>query len=324
MSPVRPGAPPGCIVDLADRHRSQLRRGLRASGLSPGHLDRAGAQEQQLHGVRGARDAAHSDHAGSRSLRHASLAATQRLIDYTNRHFSPAGEGDMRKLRRRLIQAGFLDSRASAFYFLTRVAMAVVFAAAAIVLVPLVLDADSQFFWPSLWFAAIAGYVSPSMYLDRRIAARRNEHRAGFPDFMDLLVVCADAGLAIEAALDRVGRELADSYPSLSANIYMTTLEIRAGRTMSEALEHFADRVGLEEARSFATLLQQSEELGSSLTDALRVYSDDMRHKRMSIAEEKAYSLPAKLSVPLIVCIFPVIIIVILLPVYVRFTYAVY
>src|SRR5437899_1255774 len=82
--------------------------------------------------------------------------------------------------------------------------------------------------------------------------------RAGFPDFMDLLVVCADAGLSMEAALDRVGRELADSYPSLSSNIYMTTLEVRAGRRMSEALEHFADRLGLEEARSFATLLQQS------------------------------------------------------------------
>jgi tight adherence protein C len=128
----------------------------------------------------------------------------------------------------------------------------------------------------------------------------------------------------MEAALDRVGRELADSYASLSSNIYMTTLEVRAGRTMSEALENFADRLGLEEAKSFATLLQQSEELGSSLTDALRVYSDDMRHKRMSIAEEKAYSLPAKLSVPLIVCIFPVIIIVIMLPVYVRFKFDVF
>ena len=138
------------------------------------------------------------------------------------------------------------------------------------------------------------------------------------PDFMDLLVVCADAGLSMEAALDRVGRELANSYRSLSANIHMATLEMRAGRTLSETLDHLADRLGLEEARSFATLLQQSEKLGSSLTEALRVYSDDMRHKRMSRAEEKAYSLPAKLSVPLTLCVFPVVIIVILLPVYVR------
>ena len=131
-------------------------------------------------------------------------------------------------------------------------------------------------------------------------------------------VVCADAGLSMEAALDRVGRELADSYRSLSANVHMATLEMRAGRTLSETLDHLADRLGLEEARSFATLLQQSEKLGSSLTEALRVYSDDMRHKRLSRAEEKAYSLPAKLSVPLTLCVFPVVIIVIMLPIYVK------
>ena len=121
------------------------------------------------------------------------------------------------------------------------------------------------------------------------------------------------------ASLDRVGRELADSYPSLGANIHMTTLEIRAGRSLSEALEHFGDRLGLEEGRSFAMLVQQSEELGSSISDALRVYSDEMRHKRLSRAEEKAYSLPAKLSVPLVLCVFPVLVIVIMLPAYVRF-----
>ena len=121
-------------------------------------------------------------------------------------------------------------------------------------------------------------------------------------------------GLSMEAALDRVGRELGDSYPSLSANIHMANLEIRAGRTMTEALEHLGDRLGLEEARSFATLIQQSDELGSSISDALRVYSDDMRHKRLSRAEEKAYSLPAKLAVPMMVCIFPVLFVVILLP----------
>ena len=174
--------------------------------------------------------------------------------------------------------------------------------------------------WLFMGVAGIAGYIAPSMYIDRRIKARKAEHQAGFPDFMDLLVVCADAGLSMEASLDRVGRELGDSYPSLTANIHMANLEIRAGRTMSEALEHLGDRLGVEEARSFATLIQQSAELGSSITEALRVYSDDMRHKRLSRAEEKAYSLPAKLSVPMMVCIFPVLFVVILLPVVVRVT----
>jgi tight adherence protein C len=260
---------------------------------------------------------------GARSLRRGSMKAAQRLFDYANRHFSPA-DGEMRVLQTRLIQAGFLGERAGAFFFLARVILAVAFGVATLVVAPTLIPRLQHSALLAAWLGAVAGYLAPRIYLDRRIARRRLEHRMGFPDFMDLLVVCADAGLSMEAALDRVGRELSDSYPSLSTNIYMTTLEIRAGRPLSEAFEHFAERLGLDEARSFATLLQQSQELGSSLTEALRVYSDDMRHKRMSLAEEKAYSLPAKLSVPLILCIFPVIIIVILLPVYVRVKLGIY
>ena len=167
-------------------------------------------------------------------------------------------------------------------------------------------------------FRSVAGYVGPSIYIDKRIAARSGEHRAGFPDFLDLLVVCSNAGLSMEAALERVCREMGESYPSLTANIHMTNLEVRAGRNLKDALERFADRLALEEARAFATLINQSIDLGSSITDALRVYSDDMRHKRMARAEEKAYALPAKLSVPMMVCIFPVLFVVILLPVIVR------
>jgi tight adherence protein C len=122
----------------------------------------------------------------------------------------------------------------------------------------------------------------------------------------------------MEAALERIGREFGDSYPSLTQNIHMTNLEMRAGRTLTDALEHFAERIGLEEVQSFVTLITQSIELGSSITDALRVYSDDMRHKRLSRAEEKAYALPAKLALPMMICIFPTLFVVILLPVFVR------
>src|SRR5229473_1589542 len=220
----------------------------------------------------------------SRSMRHASQQAAQLLMDYATRHFSGSQRDDQRELKRRLVQAGFLDPRAPAFFFLARILTGLGLALAALLLLPSILDDFGTNVWLFVWPVGLAGYFVPNFYLKRRIRARENEHRAGFPDFMDLLVVCADAGLSMEAALERVG-----------------------------------DRLGLDEARSFATLLQQSEELGSSLTDALRVYSDDMRHQRLSRAEEKAYSLPAKLSVPLTLCVFPVVIIVIMLPVYVRF-----
>jgi len=254
-----------------------------------------------------------------RSLRYASKVAAQRLIDYTTKNYSAdKNPGETKELRRRMLQAGFLDQRAPAYFFLARAAAAIALGLASFFVMPMILRPESNMLWPAILLGGVFGYFVPNIYLSRRIAGRQVEHRAGFPDFMDLLVVCADAGLSMEAALDRVGRELSDAYRSLSANVHMATLEMRAGRTLSETLDHLADRLGLEEARSFATLLQQSEKLGSSLTEALRVYSDDMRHKRLSRAEEKAYSLPAKLSVPLTLCVFPVVIIVIMLPIYVK------
>jgi tight adherence protein C len=252
----------------------------------------------------------------SRSLRHSSLKAAQRVIDYTTRHYNSGATEETKVLRRRMIMAGIYDEGAVAYFFLGRTVLAVALAALAYFFLPM--EDGTSHRWLFIGVAGLAGYLGPSLYIDSRIKTRKQEHQSGFPDFMDLLVVCADAGLSMEASLDRVGRELGVSYPSLTANIHMACLEIRAGRTMSEALEHLGDRLGIEEARSFATLIQQSAELGSSITDALRVYSDDMRHKRLSRAEEKAYALPAKLTVPMMICIFPVLFVVILLPVFVR------
>jgi tight adherence protein C len=245
-----------------------------------------------------------------RSLQYSSAKALSKLIEYTTKHYSESNQENMKVLRRRLIQAGIYDPRGVAFFFIGRTALAIALAAAIFIMVPLIRPIGGSFFWLIVVAGGIAGYIGPSFYIDRRISARTLQHRSGFPDFMDLLVVCADSGLSMEASLERVGKELGQGYPSLSANIHLTNLEIRAGRPLKDALEHFADRLALEEARAFATLINQSIDLGSSITDAMRVYSDDMRHKRLSRAEEKAYAL--------MVCIFPVLFVVILLPVIVR------
>lgn len=253
-----------------------------------------------------------------RSLRYSSLKAVTQLIEYTTKHYAGTNDENMKVLRQRLIQAGIFDPRGVAFFFFARTALAVGLACALFLILPMVSAYSGSFFWLMVMIGGIAGYVGPSVYVDKRISNRRIQHRLGFPDFMDLLVVCADSGLSMEASLERVGRELGDGYPSLTANIHMANLEIRAGRNLKDALERLADRLALDEARAFATLINQSIDLGSSITDALRVYSDDMRHQRLSLAEEKAYALPAKLAVPMMVCIFPVLFIVILLPVFVR------
>jgi tight adherence protein C len=256
--------------------------------------------------------------AGRRALRYSGTRAAQKLIDYATKHYASNDSNDVKMLRARLVQAGIYNPHAAAYFFLARGACALALGLLAFFGLPALGFVAKVSYWLFVMAGGVLGYLVPSFFLDSRIKKRRLEHQAGFPDFMDLLVVCADAGLSMEASLDRVGRELAMSFPSLAANIHMGNLEIRAGRTMTESLEHLGDRLGLEEARSFATLIQQSEELGSSVSDALRVYSDDMRHKRLSRAEEKAYSLPAKLAVPMMVCIFPVLFVVILCPVIVR------
>ena len=254
-----------------------------------------------------------------RSLRYSSVQAVARLIEYTTKHYgfgqrrehedaAPAADPGrhLRSARRRLLL--YRPHRARRRRR----------AGAAGRSLPMLTSKGGSFFWLVIIVGGIAGYVAPAVYVDKRISVRRVQHRMGFPDFMDLLVVCADSGLSMEASLERIGREMGESYPSLTANIHMTNLEIRAGRPLKDALERFADRLGLEEARQFATLINQSLDLGSSINDALRVYSDDMRHKRLSLAEEKAYALPAKLSLPMMICIFPVLFVVILLPVFIR------
>jgi tight adherence protein C len=235
--------------------------------------------------------------------------------------FVPNDETQVAQLKRRLLQAGFMAPSAVAVFFLARGLAAVVAGVAAAVGLDLWGIASVQRYYLGVGVALVVGYLLPSMWLDKRIKARAEEHRYGFPDFMDLMVVCADSGLAMEAALERVGREMASTHPSLSANLAMATLEMRAGRRLGEALEHLADRLVIEEARAFATLLQQSEELGSSMTEALRVYSDDMRHQRLMRAEEKAYALPAKLVIPLGIFIFPIVMVVALMPVFIRIKY---
>ena len=162
------------------------------------------------------------------------------------------------------------------------------------------------------------GYFVPGLVLTQKIRAKMIEYRNGFPDFMDLMIVCSDAGMSMEAGIERVSRELAATYPSLSENLQLVSIELRAGRGLEDALRSLGDRLSLDEVRSFATLLQQSKELGTSLSGALRVFSDEMRHKRMSLAEEKAHALPAKMSVPVTVCILPVVLMIAIIPIIVK------
>jgi tight adherence protein C len=242
----------------------------------------------------------------------------ERLMGYVGTAFAGT-EKESRVLRRQLVQAGFYDPKAVSIYFAARLALGIGFGGGGLLALPALFDqmtASSVWMWSGVM--GVLGYLSPSFYVRRRINRRTLQHRQGFPDFMDLMVVCSEAGLSMEAAIDRIARELVEGYPSLAENLYMASLEMRAGKAFPEALERMGERLNIREAGMLATLLQQSAELGTSLSQSLRVYSDEMRNKRMSRAEEKAYALPAKLVVPLTIFVFPVLIVTLMLPVVIR------
>lgn len=225
------------------------------------------------------------------------------------------------RLRLKLIQAGYMDPRAVGMFFLIRFAAFAAGAGLALLADGWVsADAAAMSRWTFVVLAGAAGYFLPGLVLSQQVRGMMREYRNGFPDFMDLMIVCSDAGMSMEAGIERVSRELSLSYPALSQNLQLVSLELRAGRNLDDALKSLAERLSLDEVRSFATLLQQSKELGTSLSGALRVFSDEMRHKRMSLAEEKAHALPAKMSVPVTVCILPVVMMIAIIPIIVKMT----
>lgn len=254
-----------------------------------------------------------------RALGHRDSMSAAQMLSRATERFVPGEQKQTGTLRQRLRSAGFLDPQAAGIFYTSRLLLALGLPLVVLALYPYF--APTAPFWATMLvvsLVALLGLYLPNVYLSRRLSRVQEKHRQGFPDMLDLLVVCTEAGIGIESAMERVGRELAHANPHLATQIHLLNLELRAGRSFPDALDRFADYLGIEEARSFATLIQQSQELGTSLVDALRVYSDEMRDKRLARAEEKAHALPSKLVLPLGFCIFPVMLVVTMLPVLVR------
>ena len=222
-------------------------------------------------------------------------------------------------VRQKLVAAGFTASYAPRVYTLVRLVS--VFALPALVL---------GFFWLTgtspgilklymvLTVGALLGLYLPSVFIAARADRRQRDIINGFPDALDLMLVCVEAGLGLDSAFARVGMEMTESHPRLAEQFGAVVLELRAGRSHEDALRRMADRAGADEIRAFATLLIQSTKLGSSVAQTLRVYAAEMRERRRMRAEEKAHRLPVLLSVPLVGCMLPVMIGVLMLPAVIR------
>lgn len=166
----------------------------------------------------------------------------------------------------------------------------------------------------ALLLVASAGYYLPNALLALRIKAYQRELFEAFPDAMDLIIVCIEAGLGLDAAIDRAGEEMRIRSPELAGELHLVTLELRVGVSREQALHNLTLRTGLEEVGALATMLRQADRFGTSIAESLRVHADSLRTRRHQRAEEAAAKLPLKLLFPLIFCIFPSLMLVLLGP----------
>ncbi|SCW36026.1 tight adherence protein C [Rhizobium mongolense subsp. loessense] len=219
----------------------------------------------------------------------------------------------------RLIRAGFFDASAVTIFQVVRALICIgVFVAAVWTFNRFVPEMSRIATLIIAMFAAGVTFILVNIYIDRRGGAKEREYRRLFPDFMDMLIVCLDAGMSIEAAANRVAREFVDKQQDFGLHLSIMMLEVRGGRRLRDALANLATRLRIDEARALSVLFRQSEELGTSVTQTLRVYSKEMRDLRIVRAEEKANALPIKMLLPLGAFLFPVSLIIVLVPIVIR------
>lgn len=218
------------------------------------------------------------------------------------------------RLRIRFFNAGIRSAKAPLVFFGLKTLLPVLFAAGSYAALRASSNVGGMTLLLTVLVAALAGCYLPNLLLAVKAARRKRAIFEEFPDAADLLLVCIEAGLGLDAGLTRVSEEVLAKSPALAEELQLTNLEMRAGSTRESALRNLALRANVEELGSFATMLTQADRFGASVGDALRVFSDDLRHKRHIRAEEKAAKIPTKMLFPLVLFIFPSVFLVVLGP----------
>jgi len=231
--------------------------------------------------------------------------------------FKMLQEDQLQKTQQRLMQAGIRNKDLAFFIIFARFVLPVALGLTAVVLIYFVE------YWPqwggfrryvTVAAVLVGSYKAPDIWLKNKITKRSHAIRKGLPDALDLLVICAEAGLTVDAAFGRVARELGKAYPELGDEFGLTAIELGFLNERRQAFENLAQRVDLEAVRGVVTTMIQTEKYGTPLASALRVLSAEFRNERMMRAEEKAARLPAIMTIPLILFILPTLFVVILGP----------
>jgi len=257
------------------------------------------------------------------------VASTNKRKKLTNRNeaadrvrsiltsFKMLQDDQLKKTQLKLMQAGIRTKDLAFFIILARVVLPIALGITAVVLI-YGLNYFPEWSWWRRYFTVAAtlvgAYKAPDIWLKNKITKRSHAVRKGLPDALDLLVICAEAGLTVDAAFNRVAKELGKAYPELGDEFGLTAIELGFLNERRQAFENLATRVDLDAIRGVVTTMIQTEKYGTPLASALRVLSAEFRNERMMRAEEKAARLPAIMTVPLILFILPVLFIVILGP----------
>ena len=225
----------------------------------------------------------------------------------------PRSPKEVTRLRKRFMRAGYQTVTPLAVY-----AIAQIGGAAVLGLLPLVMMRP-----PAAFVLAVAGgilgWIAPSFILERLISRRQKVIRNGLPDALDLMIVCLEAGSAMDQAILKVSDELGLAYPALAEEFRMIITETRAGKPRLEAFRNFADRTGVDDVRALVAMLVQTDRFGTSVSQALRTHAETSRTKRRQRAEERAAKIGVKLVFPLVFCLFPAFFVVTLGPAVIKF-----
>jgi tight adherence protein C len=240
---------------------------------------------------------------------------TSKLIEITLKISSSGTVSDKEKLSLQLLRAGIYGHSATNIYFVVKSALTIGLPILMIMQLSIFLPGLSQtLFIFYLFLSATMGYYLPNLYIRYKVDKNKSKNQEVMSDFVDLLIICVEAGLGLDAALNKIQNELAIRYPVFARELSITNLEIRAGAGRTTGLKNLALRVDLNDMHNLVSMLLQVDQFGTSVADSLRIQSGVVRIARMQRAEKIAARIPVKMLIPMILFIFPGFLVVILAP----------
>lgn len=244
-------------------------------------------------------------------------ASNDKLEKYS-KFLEPQDEEEFSAVRLRLIQAGYRGKNAVRTFHFFQFALGLGLLAVGLILVVLQSTGSEEVSVQKMVLTAlvpgIVGYMGPKYWVTKRLQKRQEEITAGFPDSLDLMLVCVEAGQSLDQAILRVANELVTSFPALADEYLIVSHEMKAGKDKATVLRDMAERANVADLSSFVTVLIQSQEFGTPISEALRVYAAEMRDKRVMRAEEKANTLPTKMTLATMMLTVPPLLIIMIGP----------